>query len=497
MIREFRQNIIEIIKTISSGDSLKRKVASGAVWLVAANGIEQALRLLRNMILARLLAPEAFGIMATVMAAVATLEALAEVGLTQSVIQNKKGADRGFLNIIWWLASLRGVSLYAMAFLAAPLVSQFFNNPGSEVLLRTGFLVILFNGLTSPKLHVLQKDLKFANWILVMQGPGVLGVIFAIILAFYIQNVWALVFGYTAEALLRLPLSFIVCPFKPQFSFDTSYLSDIRKFSKQMFGLPILMMLFTQSSVFVIGRVLSLEQLGMFALVRSLAEIPSTLMSKIIYPVLLPTLAKIQDDKEKLNSILLKVNKLTATLVIPFITFLIVFSKPLLSLVYGHNYTAVSIPFTLLCVYTYIFICSAIIMTLYIAIGKPSIHRNASAFRTLLFLILIYPATKIFGLIGAAFAILLAMCAGFLIQIIYARKLIDLSVTLYIKNWSVGAVTSLIVILPALIINQFSDLSNFATICIGAILCLTAWIVGIAHTRSFMRGNRLTKMPIQ
>ncbi|MFH2045262.1 MAG: oligosaccharide flippase family protein [Pseudomonadota bacterium] len=490
MIREFRQHVTDIIRSHFAGNTLKGKVASSAVWLATANGTGNALRLLRNMILARLLAPEAFGIMATVIASVSVMEAFAEVGLKQSVIQNKKGADKGYLNITWWLTSLRGISLYTIAFFAAPLISQFFNKPDSEIFLRVGFLAILLNGLISPKLHVLQKNLKFAKWILVMDGAGVLGVTFTIILAFYIQSVWALVFGYTAEALLRLLLSFIVCPFKPHFSFDKSYLSDILKFSKQMFGLPILMMFFIQSSVFVIGRVLSLEELGMFTLARSLAEIPSTLYSRIISPVLLPTLSNIQDNKEKLNSILLKINKLTATLGIPFITFFIVFSKPLLSLVYGHNYSDVSTPFSILCIYTYIFICSAPIVTMYIATGKPGIHRNASALKTILLLILIYPVTKIFGLIGASFAILLAMCSGFLVQIVYAHKLIDFRVNLYIKGWSIGAASSLIVMLPGVIIINFTKLSDLSTICIGTILFLTAWIVGIAYLGSFAGKDR-------
>jgi O-antigen/teichoic acid export membrane protein len=231
----------------------------------------------------------------------------------------------------------------------------------------------------------------------------------------------------------------------------------------------------------------------MFALARSLAEIPSTLMAQIIGPVLLPILSEMQDNKEKLNNILFKINKLTATFGLPFIAFLIFFSKPILSLVYGHRYTATSIPFSVLCAYTYILICSSIIMSLYVAIGKPGIHRISSVVKTLLFLILIYPATKLFGLIGASFAVLLAMCSGFFVQIMYARKLLNLKVRLYIKNWSIGAATSLIVIIPGLIIDEFINYSDFTTIFFGAILCLTAWIVGIEYTTSFLRNKILAK----
>ena len=124
MIQPFLHKSSDLLNKFSTGDGLQKKVALGSIWLGGANGVEQVLRLLRNMILARLLAPEAFGIMATVMSAVIVAEAFSEVGLTQSVIQNKKGSDQRFLNIIWWLASLRGILLYATAFFAAPLISH-------------------------------------------------------------------------------------------------------------------------------------------------------------------------------------------------------------------------------------------------------------------------------------------------------------------------------------------------------------------------------------
>jgi PST family polysaccharide transporter len=185
----------------------------GGGILTTGSLTENLSRFIRNIILARLLAPEAFGLVATALAAVAVMEAFSEVGFGQSVIQNKDGDKREFLNIIWWLSSLRGLTLYVIGYFTAPVICDFYNNPDLLPVLRTVFLVILFKGLISPRVHVLEKNLQFSRWVIIMQGSGVLGVLVSIVSAFFLYNVWALILGYIFEAMLLCVLSFVLCPF--------------------------------------------------------------------------------------------------------------------------------------------------------------------------------------------------------------------------------------------------------------------------------------------
>ena len=148
-----------IKKLIHSKNLLGRSARGGSI-LMAGSFVENGLRFIRNIILARLLPPEAFGLMATVLASVAVIEAFSEVGLRQSVIQNKNGSKEGFLNITWWIASVRGFALFAIGFFAAPFICDFYGKPESVLLIRTGFLAILFNGFLSPKVHVLEKEMR-------------------------------------------------------------------------------------------------------------------------------------------------------------------------------------------------------------------------------------------------------------------------------------------------------------------------------------------------
>lgn len=443
--------------------------------LTAGSFVETSIRFIRNIILARLLAPEAFGLMATVLAAVAVMEAFTEVGLRQVVIQHKEGSEARFTNIVWWLSSVRGVVLYIIGYLAAPFICDFYQKPEMLPLLRVGFLSILFNCLISPKVNVLQKELRFKGWVLLMQGSGVIGVVITLAIAFFIQNVWALVIGYVAEAFIKFSLSFIFYPIKPGLNFDRPFLHDIITFSKKMFGLPILMLLFVQTDIFVIGKVLSMSELGMYALAKSLAEIPNTFLAKAVLPVLLPALAKIQENEDKLKISILSLTKWAMALGLPLISFFVFFANPILSSVYGSKYVAVAIPFGLLSIYNLLMSCALLTMNVFIAIGKPDIQRLAAFARTSLFLIVIYPATLWGGLLGAASAVLLTALVMFSIQIIYLKRLLHITNMEYFGSWSEGMKLSLIVILPAILFNTFMPLRPLTSLIIGVILCCVAW----------------------
>ena len=477
--KKLRMKIINNInKLIKSQNLLGRIVEAGRI-LTLGSLVENVLRFIRNVILARLLAPEAFGLMATVLASIAVAEVFFEIGLRQSVIQNKKGAEGNFLNIIWWMSSIRAAVLYIIGYFIAPFICDFYQKPELLFLIRVGFLSVLFNGFICPRVHVLEKEMRFKKWVILMQGSGVLGVLIAIGLAFYLQNVWALVLGYVFEPLIRCILSYIFLPFKPQWNINRDFLHDILTFSRRMFGLPILTMLFLQADVFVIGKFLSLGQLGIYILAKGLAEMPNTFLSKITHPIVLSTLSQMQDDKQQMKSNLLNLTRWATIFGLPLIAFLATFSDTILSLVYGPQYATAAIPFGILCVYSLIILCSFFIVDMYFAIGRPNIHRTALLVRTTIFLIIVYPAATSFGLIGVASSVLITTCLSLSVHLIYMKRLFDISYLEYLGNWKEGLTLSFIIIIPGIFLKILIGQLIIMIFILGVFLCLLAWSFGI------------------
>jgi O-antigen/teichoic acid export membrane protein len=238
------------------------------------------------------------------------------------------------------------------------------------------------------------------------------------------------------------------------------------------------MVLYAQVDTFVIGKLLSLGTLGMYYLARSLADIPTTFFSKI-NPLFLPVFSIIQDDKEKLKKTLLKLTEIFATFGLPFFIFFIVFSRPILSLTYSPEYSVIAIPFGILCFFTFIYILSSINMNVVIATGQPDKQRNASLVRTIFFLITLYPATKYFGLIGAASSTLLSMVLCIVIQIRYLKQLINVSIPQYFAGFAKGIKYSSIILIPGILFNTFVSFHALGSVGFGTLLCIIAWCFGI------------------
>ncbi|MGP8153994.1 MAG: oligosaccharide flippase family protein [Smithella sp.] len=470
--------VLDKLKSLRHSESLLgRSVRSGGI-LAAGSLSENLLRFIRNIILARLLAPDAFGLMATIMATVAAAEAFAEVGLTKSIIQNKKGSEKEFLNVIWWFSAFRAIMLYMIAFFAAPLIADFLNKPEATLILRTALIVILLRGLTSPNIFLLHKELKFNKWVIFTQSASILGILAAIISAFYLHNVWALVLGYVIEAFLIFLFSYIFYPLIPKFQINLSHAKNIMSFSRKFFGLPILMVLYGQADNFVIGKVLSLSVLGLYFLARDLADMPNKIFSRIS-PVFMPAFSLIQDDREKLKNTLLKITEIIVTFGLPFFTFLIAFSSPLLGIIYAPEYSIVAIPFSIFCLSVFLYILSVLMMNVVFATGNPDQFRNASLARTFVFLILLYPATKYLGLIGAALSTVLSMCLAFAIQIHYLKDLLNINIHEYFAKFIKGVNYSFIVLIPGIVFVIALPSHRIIAMVIGSVFCILAWCFGV------------------
>ena len=235
-------------------------------------------------------------------------EILTEMGIKQSVIQHKNGDNSEYLNMAWWFQGLRAIGLYAVAFIVAPWLCEFYFRSRVEVLtrypmeeltilIRVAFLSILFNGFISPRAHVLEKKFRFSRAVVITQGGLVLGIIITITLAFLIRNVWAIVIGFAATGLFRCLMSYVLCPFMPKVAYDRESFQGLYRFAKGMLGLPALTYLAFNIDVLVAGKLVSTSLVGFYGMALMLAFAPRDLFVRIISPILFSAFADKHDDK--------------------------------------------------------------------------------------------------------------------------------------------------------------------------------------------------------
>lgn len=461
------------------GNSLKARSTRGVTLLSVGIVIERILRMARNMILARILAPDAFGVMAIILTASTIFEALTDIGVRQSVIQNKEGAEPDYINVAWWFQGLRGIVLYSIGILAAPWVAYFYKMPDLLPLLRLALLGLVFNSLMSPRAYVLEKRLQFGKLVLLTQGSGVLSTLFTIGLAFYLKSILALVIGLVAESAIRCVMSFVLCPFRPRLSIHRGSLSNLLQFGQGMFGLALLTAVGRQTDIMVLGKVVSENMLGMYFLAFQLASQPALMFDRIVGGVLLPAFAEKQDNKESIRRAVLAIGSTALLFGIPLLAFVTFFARPILSLVYGSQYGSVSVPFILLCLWGLICTHGTILSSVFIGVGLPHLHRRVVALRVVILMSLIYPAIIFWGLSGAAMAVLATYLLTLIVSLIWMRKIINLSMNEYIMSWLPGLWISLIVVVPLILLRYLGATGPMFKMVVGIISCLVAWSTGL------------------
>jgi lipopolysaccharide exporter len=419
-----------------------RRLLKGGAWMGIGSAAENGVRFARNMILARLLAPEAFGVMAIVLSVCSLFQVLTGLGVKEAIVQNPRGAERTYLNGAWWLSFARGIFLYLAAVIAAPWVSRFYNAPELTYLLRIAFLGVLAASATSAGAFVAIKRMQYPKWVMIQQGGSLIGITTTLLLAIWLKGVLALVIGYAVEGLVKSLLSYIICPYRPDFTFDKEDLRAVMRFAGGMFGLPLLMLVYTEGAIFTVGKLCTKEELGIFAIVLTLARVPSMFSGQVV-DLLMPAFSEVQKDRHRVNQGILKVTTLAVFFGLPTACLMAIYGKQILLLAFGNRYSAGALPLAILFLNELMLVCSVPMATVYMAIGKPTLLRRFSLLRAVLMAVLVVQLTKKLGILGAALAPLIAMLASYGLQLTSLRSVTELDIRSYFKVWLRGAIVAL------------------------------------------------------
>lgn len=431
--------MIDKIRNLFSGDSLKARFLRGSAWLAVGNIAEKILAFASKIILARLLMPEDLGVIVLIASITGLFECMTEVGVKQCVIQNREGDKPEFLNMAWWFSALRGFGLFILAWILAPWVCNFYFEGKTQVLasydmqtlsvmVRVTFLTMLFNGLMSPSAHLMEKQFRFARVVGYMQSAALTGTTLTIILTFVLHNAWAMVIGFTCQGFLRMIMSYVFCPFLPMLSYHRLSMAQIVRFGRGMWGAPFFAYIAYNIDILVGGKVLGPELVGLYGFAIGLAYIPRELFARIINPVLMPAFAERQNNPEKLRKTIGQLSGNLILISLPFIVICFLFQRQIVTTIYGIAFEPVSLIFAIFTVNVLLIMLSMIFVNLFMAVGMPEISRNFTFIRALIMACLMFPVAKAYGIMGMT---ILQVIANFTLVVLlfnYARKMIPLTI---------------------------------------------------------------------
>jgi O-antigen/teichoic acid export membrane protein len=477
----------QIIGDFFSRDTLKARVFRGGAWLGAGSFSEQVFRFGRNMILTRVLAPEAFGTMAIILSSASIIQSLTEVGAKEALIQNPNGDQEEHIGAAWWLAFGRSASVYLMLFMAAPFMARFYGNLQLTALLRVATLGLIFEGAISTKAYVAMKQMKFSRWAIINHGGAILGVVTTLVLSFYLRNIWALVLGACSESVAKCILSYIVCPYLPPFGWHAGAIRDLLHFSRGVFGLPFLNLIFIRADIFVLAKLYSPAELGVYAMAVYLVQTPASFLMNLLGQTLLPAFSQVQTDNDRTKRMLVQTTSVLLLAGMPAVVFVFFCGHSVLTLAYGQRYGSAVLPLIVAAFVALLNVVNGQITMIFYARGLPQLHRRCVVIMAITITVLIYPFVTWFGLVGAQLAALIAVGAGLLFQVLRARDLIALDLSVYSRVFLLAAAVSSGTALLCLGTRPFASLAQpIPNTLFGVLGCVIAYVLS---ARVFLRGN--------
>ena len=472
----WRPDVLSVRRFVKGG--LRARVTHGGAWLGSGSAAEQVGRLARNLILTRMLAPGAFGTMAIVLSLSSLVGSMTDVGLFPAVIQHPDGGKDNYLNAAWWIGVARALLVYALIFASAPWLSQFYGDHEISGLLRLTLLSTVFDGLLSPRSKLAQKELIFSRWVLLSNGGALCGVLLTIVLTFVIRNVWALAIGYCAENVFRCVFSFALCPGLPSIRWDKRAFKELWEFSKGMVGLSFLNLVFARADVFVLGKMLPPAALGIYTMGVFLIQTPSNFLINIIGTTLLPAVAQVQADRQRVNRIISEAACWITLVGLPAVAMVCLCGASLLTVSYGARYAAATGPVALAAGVALLNTLNSLLTTLFFAFGRPALHRRAVATSAVVMLIVTYPSCHRFGSAGGQLSALIAIAASYAIQVTRAREITGLSIFHFARGILPAAIVSAGMFLAGAAAHYFGLTGNpFANIGISAAACIIVSII--------------------
>lgn len=259
------------------------------VWTLAGYGASLGIRFTSNIVLARLLAPQIFGVMVVVQGLRMGVELLTDVGVEQNIVYNHKGLEDEFFNTAWTLQMIRG-ALITLLFLA--LSAPFARFYGIDVRVFGAISFVPFvNSLHSTSVFGLTKAFDVRRRNLFECGAEFIGFVTAVILAFLTPTVWALVCGMLLATAIRSIASYWL-PHPPhRLLLTKSCIREIVGFGKWIFLSSLMVYCANNVDRLTLGKIVPFGLLGIYGMARTIAEIPGLLATRLGYQIVFPFIA--------------------------------------------------------------------------------------------------------------------------------------------------------------------------------------------------------------
>lgn len=391
---------------MSTSPNILQRMTNGIAWMVAARMLDRLFGVASTLVLARLLVPADFGLVAMATTIGGLLELLGAFSFDLALIQ-KKNAERRHYDTVWTFSVLFGLGFaLALVLLAGP-AAAFYHEPRLPTVMYLTAVAYVIGALNNVGVVAFRKELEFHKefQFILIRRLVTFGV--TIGAALLLRSYWALLLGTLVGRLVNCITSYTMHPYRPRWSLAAA--GELFHFSKWLLLNNFLFYMLNNGSSFVIGRLLGANALGMFSVSNEIASLPSTELVAPINRAIFPAMAKMQETEE-IAATWLKLFGMITLLILPVGFGIASVAPTLVQVMLGPQWTAATPVLQLLAIYGALAATQGNNGTVWLAAGHPRMSTLIGA----IYLLVLFPCLYVFlrqGVLQDVGKAYLATCA--------------------------------------------------------------------------------------
>ena len=404
-----------------------KKIASGVGWVAISSLGNQGLRLVVKLVLARLLLPEHYGLIGMAVVFTNFIKMISEFGMGAALIQRKEEdlTEAHYVTAFWTNIGVALVGYAIVALILSPIAVWFYDEPILSSLLPVIAISIVLDAFyLIPKVK-LSRRLEFRSQAIINIVAVIVAGTVSIYLAFVGYGVWALAFNSIIVSVISGILYFVVVRWVPTTSFSKPAFMGLFSFGGYVLIERIFYFLTNNIDYLLIGKLIGKEALGVYTLSFILTDTFRTKVMNIFNKVLFPAYSSMQGDGKELKKYYLGVVQLNANILIPIMVIFIALAEPIILVGFGDEWLGTVAPLRILSLSVIIHAISGTVSTVIKSTGRADLIVKINTSLTLLVTV---PAIAVgaiyFGIVGAAWGVVIYKTIGLLVYQHYIQKII-------------------------------------------------------------------------
>lgn len=458
------------------GKHVNKKIFSGLLWEGSTKFLIQIASWFSTIVVARLLDPSDYGLVAISGVFTGFLILISELGLAAGLI-NKKELDESDKSIIFWLGLLLSIVLYIMLFFAAPYISSFYKEPMLVDIIRVAGSMLIFSSLKIIPTAILMRELRFKYTALTHMLAQAANIITVITLAYKGFGAWSLIYAVLVSQVVQIIAFIPVMGGVPKFTLSFTKAKDLILFGATITGSRILGYIENASATFIVATFLGSTKVGYYNMATTIAQMPMDKIGSIFNKVTFPAVSRIKHDKEHASIIFLNLMKYLLIIVIPIFFSIFIAAEQLILLLLTEKWLPIIGILKLLIVMNVFRLSGMLIPSVLEGLGLTKV-----VFRFKLMSAVFIPSSMLIGVNWGLSGVVISLSLAYPVLFMYLLYVYLSNTALKLSEFIIviapPAIGGVVMLLIALLISEVAnDYGDLAKTIISLVIALVVYII--------------------